>query len=137
MSVYSYEIGTSYAGRVNVETLGAVPNMAPKAAFFASSESLPTLDGGAATRGAPFATWDWNGFIYADMFNALRTICPAGSVSVYIRTLSADYSTYAYYTAKMVWPALDSYEQIPTAQGLAYRGFVLRFSNLVVYTPPS
>jgi hypothetical protein len=135
MSILSYEIGTTYAGRVNVESLSTVANMAPRSRFFAYSETIPTINSGATTRGWPFIEWEWAGFIYADMFNSLRTICPAGSVDVIIRSLAADYVTFTYYSAKMIWPALDTYEQITVKGSLAYQGFKLRFNRPVVYTP--
>jgi hypothetical protein len=131
MAILSFEIGTTYANRVNVETLTTVANMGPASEFYAYSESIPTGDGARTTRGKPYAIWKWAGQMPTALFNALRVYCPAGSASVYIRTLQADYSTYAYYTATMVWPELDSYEH--NAKG--YTGVVIRFDNLVLYTP--
>lgn len=134
MSILSFEIGTTYGNRVNVETLAALPNEGPASEFHDYSESVPTQDGGRATRGKPYAVWKWEGQMPTDLFNALRVYCPAGtgSAAVYIRTLKADYTTYAYYTAKMIWPELDSY----TRNAKGYKGVIIRFENLVLYTPP-
>jgi hypothetical protein len=132
MTILSFEIGTTYANRVNVETLTTLPDMGPASEFYDYSESLPTGDGGRVTRGKPYAIWKWAGHMPTDLFNALRTTyCPGGSASVYIRTLKADYATYAYYTAKMIWPELDSYSR--NAKG--YTDVRIRFDNLVLYTP--
>jgi hypothetical protein len=131
MAILSFEIGTTYANRVNVETLTTVANMAPASEFYAYSESIPTGDGARTTRGKPYAIWKWAGFMPTALFTALRVYCPAGSASVYIRTLQADYTTYAYYTATMVWPELDSYEY----RSGDYIGVIIRFDNLVLYTP--
>jgi hypothetical protein len=131
MAISTFEIGTTYAGRANVETLTTQPVMFPRADFFAYSETVPMIDGGAAVRGWPYATWTWSGAMQADLYNALRAICPNGSASVIIRTTGADYATFGYYSAVMVWPALDSYEQ---REG-AYIGLTIRFNKLVTYTP--
>jgi hypothetical protein len=138
MTVQFFEIGTSYATRVNVETLtNQAPNMSPAVLYMAYREALPVGDNGRKAIGAPYFVWSW-GFIYADMFTALRVICPGASANVYIRTRleSGDEDNsgvYAYYQAKMVWPELDSYEY----RAGAYQPFQLLFTNLVAYTPPS
>jgi len=132
MPTLSFEIGTTYANRVNVETLTTAPNMGPASEFYDYSEVLPTGDGGRTSRGKPYAIWKWEGFMPTAMFNAFRTTyCTGASSSVVIRTLQDDYATYAYYTCTMIWPALDSYEH--TAKG--YKGVIIRFENLVLYTP--
>lgn len=135
MPVQNYEIGATYAGRVNVETLTAQKdNMAPKSRYYPYGETVQTGARTAVTRGAPYITWSW-GFLYADMFDALRAICPGGSASVVIRSLSEDGQTYAYYTADMIWPGPDAYEWVTLAKGPGYRPFELRFDNVVEYTP--
>jgi hypothetical protein len=131
MSILSFEIGTTYGNRVNVETLSTLPNMGPASEFYDYSEALPTGDGARTSRGKPYAIWKWEGHIDIALFNALRVYCPGASASVYIRTLQDDYSTYAYYTATMIWPELDSY----TRDAKGYKGVIIRFENLVVYTP--
>ena len=130
MSVMSFEIGTTYAGRVNVETLTTTPNMAPASKFFDYAESVQMASSVAVGRGNIYMLWDW-GWIPADLFAALRVICPGASAAVYIRTLKADYTTYAYYQARMLWPELDSYEY----KAGIYRPFGLKFDRGVLYTP--
>ena len=135
MSIQLFEIGATYGSKVNIETLSTVPNLAPKSTHIPYTETAPTLDGGEFARGAPQIKWTW-GYIPVDMFDALRAICPAGSASVIIRsrpedggeTTSADY---AYYSAQMIWPALDSY-RYETGQ---YREFELTFRRVASYTP--
>lgn len=130
MAIMSFEIGTTYAGLANVETFTTIPNMAPASKFFDYSESVPTGDGGRATRGAPSAVWTW-GYIPDEMFNSLRALCPGGSAAMYIRTLQDDYSTYAYYTCQMIWPELTEYEY----RSGKYQTFSIRFQRLVAYVP--
>ena len=131
MPIQSFEIGTTYAGRVNVETLTTTPNFAPASSFYAYGESNQTGARSYAIRGASYALWRWSGFMPIDLYNALRVICSGGSVSVVIRTLQADYATYAYYSATMIWPNLTEYEYL---NGM-YRGLVFKFDNLTSYVP--
>lgn len=135
MPVHNYEIGATYAGRVNVETLTTQKeNMAPKSRYFPYAETVQTGARTAVSRGGPFVTWSW-GFLYADMYNALRLICPGASASVIIRTLGEDGQTYGYYSADMIWPAPDAFEWVALTKGQGYRPFELRFENITVYTP--
>jgi len=135
MSRQYFEVGTTYAGRVNVEAMTTVPNLAPLSIHQSYSETAPTLDGGEYARGFPVILWKW-GFVPKALFDALRVICPAGSIAVIIRSrpeASAETtsSDYAYYSAIMHWPALDSYEW----KAKDYRPFELRFTNVAIYTP--
>jgi hypothetical protein len=128
--LYSYEIGTTYAGRANIESLSAVPLMATRSKFLAYAEPVQMASGVSVGRGFPIAIWQF-AYIYLDFHAALRIICPGASKAVTIRTLKADYSTYGYYTGIMHWPALDTYEY----KDKKYSTFELRFTHLVVYTP--
>ena len=130
MALTTFEIGATYAGRVNVEDMTTMPSMQPVARYYAYAESIPVIDGSRKTRGSVVATWTW-GFIPLDMFTALRAICTGGSVSVIIRTTGADNLTFGYYSAVMVWPELDGYEY----RVKDYLSFELRFEKLTVYTP--
>lgn len=135
MSIQNFEIGLTYAGLVNVETLAAVPNMAPASRHLDYSETAQTLDGGAFARGSAQIVWTW-GNMYEDMYTALRAICPAGSVSVFIRSRpesGAESTTtdYKYYQAKMIWPELESLEW----KTKMYQPFELKFNHVVEYTP--
>jgi len=128
--IQSFEIGAT-STLANVESLSSThPNMAPRSKFLAYAETAGMASGLAVGRGNISAIWQW-GFIPADMFAALRVICPGASASVYIRTMLADYSTYGYYTAKMIWPALDSYEY----RAGVYQPFELTFQRCTVFTP--
>lgn len=132
MSVASFEIGTTYAGRVNVETLSTSKKcMAPASTLLAYAESVTMASGVSVGRGSPSVRWSWLGFLPADMFAALRVICPGASASVIIRTLKEDYTTYGYYSAIMTWPAFDSYDQLAGRR----RTFEIVFSKLVIYVP--
>jgi len=68
MAVQNFEIGLTYAGRVNVETLTTVPNMAPASFHFAYAETTPTGDNGAFALGSPRIEWRWAGTMPAAMF---------------------------------------------------------------------
>jgi hypothetical protein len=128
--IQSFEIGTTYGGRVNVESLSTTPNMGPRSKFLAYSESVMMASGVSVGRGAPSAIWTW-GFIPNDMHTALRAICAGASVAVIIRTLQADYATYTYYSGIMTWPVLDSYE----FRSGRRQDFEIVFEKLTVYTP--
>ncbi len=131
MSIFSFEIGTTYAGRVNVETLTTTQNMAPKTKPLPLyAESIMMASGKSVGRGAIAAVWTW-GFIPQDLFTALRVLCPGASAPMFIRTLGADYATYGYYTCQMTWPPLDSYEY----RSGVYQPFELTFNRCLVYTP--
>ena len=129
MAIHNFEISATTAA-ANVETLTTTPNMAPKSEPLGYVDTVKMASGHSVDRGFPVAVWEW-GFIPADLFNALRVICPGPSANVYIRTLSEDYSTYAYYTGIMNFPRKDTYE---------YRSgnrqpFRIEFTHLVSYTP--
>ena len=131
MSIMSFEIGTTYAGRVNVETLTTTVNMAPKTdPLPLYAESIEMASGKSVGRGSITVKWTW-GYIPQDLFTALRVICPGASAAIFIRTLLADYATYGYFTANMTWPALDSYDHRKDI----YQPFELAFTRCVVYTP--
>lgn len=130
MSINSFEIGTTYGGRVNVETLTAQPNMSPRSKYFAYTETIQLGDGSFFGSGYPHAVWTW-GFMRDDLYAALRVICPGASANVIIRTLKDDYTTYEYYNAIMTWPELDSYERYSGKR----QEFELLFNYLTVYTP--
>lgn len=138
MTLQYFEIGATYAGRVNVENMTSIaPNMSPKARYDAYAESVPVGSGGRQSRGSPAIIWQW-GFIYYDMFNALRAICPGASANVIIRSRleSGDADSagaYSYYSAVMIWPELDSYEYIG-GRGI-YQPFEIRFEQVTAYTP--
>lgn len=130
MAIRSFEIGTTYAGMVNVETLTADPNMSPNSTFLPYSATVQMASGIVVGRGFPLATWSW-GYIETDLFAALRVICPGASATVFIRTLKEDFSTYGYYTGRMIWPDLNSYE-FRAGKRMPFR---VQFDRLVVYTP--
>jgi hypothetical protein len=129
MSIDSFEIGTTYAGRVNVETLTTMPVMSPRSKFYDYSETVKISDGSVVSRGKPYATWEW-GMMPEDLYEALRAICPGASASVVIRTLQDDYTTYAYYNATMIWPDLTDVEFVSGR----YKTVIIRFENLTAYS---
>jgi len=130
MSVMSYEIGTTYAGCVNVETLSKRPNMSPtsKPPFY--PDIVTMASGVIVSRGFLQIPW-YFGFMPKDMFTAFRVICPAQSKAVFIRSLSEDYTTYLYYTAIMQWPELQGIEYLAGKR----QDLTILFAHALVYTP--
>jgi hypothetical protein len=133
-----FKIGVDYDNLANVETLTTgAPNMAPRPTYHAYATTINRGDFGRKALGTPAIIWDW-GYIYADMFDALRLLCPGASADLMIRTRlesgdETDASDYDYYTVTAIWPALDAYEY---RSGI-YQPFQLIFVNPFPYTPPA
>jgi hypothetical protein len=136
MSVQFFGIGTSSGALVNVEDMTTqAGNMSPRADYRSYRETVVTGDNGRVGLGSPIIIWEF-GYVYADMFNSFRALCPGPSTDVVIRTRrenSAPTSSgqYVIYQAKMIWPEEDSYQY----QAGKYQPFQLIFQNPVVVTP--
>ncbi len=128
MTQYSYEIGASYGGMVNVEEL-ATPLPAPKSAFRPYSKRIDLGDGTVRGLGWVTATWRF-GVLKSSLRDQLRVFCAGASASVYIKTRKNNTSdAYQVYTAVMIWP-----EEEEKRAGRRL-DFVVEFRNLVEYVP--
>lgn len=126
MPLYEYEIGTTYGGMANVESL-TTPLSAPRATAPDYSQPIELASGGVRGGGWLTATWSWD-VLTQDEYDQMRSFCSGKSASVYIKTRKDDY-TYQVYTAEMVWP-----EQPQRVAGRVL-DFVLRFRQMVEYSP--
>lgn len=123
MGAYSYEIGSSLAGMVNVENL-STPLPAPKSMEFYQpyTQYIPAGDGTVFGAGWAVTEWHW-GYVTKAQYEQLKTFCSGASSEVYIKTRKND-GTYATYKAVMVWP------QTHNIQGDIYLEFTLKFQRL-------
>lgn len=128
MALYEYEIGTSYGGMANVESL-ATPLPAPKSSFLPYSKYLSLGD--STIRGSGWAAASWRfGFLTRAQRDQLKTFCSGASASVYIQMRKNDTSdAYQVYTAVMIWPPV---EEKHAGKRL---DFNLEFRDLTEYTP--
>ena len=128
MPLYSYQIGTTYGGLTNVESL-ATPLNAPKSTFTEYSQNIALGSGAVRGGGWAVATWNW-GFLTQAQRNQLRTFCTGKSASIFIQTRKNDTSdAYQVYTAVMVWPDEEDKDH-----GIRLN-FQVVFRNCVEYTP--
>lgn len=103
-NLYSFEIGTTLGGMVNVETLDSGNLPAPKATYKPYSELIPLGNGSVRGTGYPTIVWKW-GILSRSARDALRTYCPGSSALVYIKSQAIDSAdAYVTYLAWMVWP---------------------------------
>ena len=125
MTLYSFEIGTSYATMVNIESL-TVPVTPPKPTYSPYSTVIELADGTKFGRGAPIASWHWD-FLPRTMRNQLRVFCPYVSSKVFIRTYKKDDSgASVVYSCIMTWPVTD--EEVQNAKMM---DFTIKFTQLV------
>lgn len=126
MALYSYELGTTYAGMTNVEEL-ATPLPPPRSTFKPYSQAVNLGNGRVRGNGCPVTEWRF-GFLKQAQRDQLRTFCPGASAEVYIKTRQNDSAdSYQVYTAVMVWP-----EEEEKRAGRRL-DFVVKFRNLVEY----
>ena len=107
MPEYSYEIGVTQAGMVNLESL-TVPVRPPRFSFAPYSKPIPLGDGSVRGAGWPKAEWRWDTITAAER-DQLRVYCPGASAVVYIKTRvnannGAQVDQYKTFKAVMVWP---------------------------------
>ncbi len=122
MARYSFEIGTTQIGMINLENL-ATPVIPPDWDFSDYSDEITLPNGRVRGIGYPRATWRW-GFLEIAERTMLRTFCAGKSANVYIKTFN-NAGTYKIYSAVMVWPSGED----PNCD--LYLDFVLEFQNLV------
>lgn len=122
MARYSFEIGTTQAGMVNLESL-ATPVIPPDWSYSDYSDEIQLPNGKVRGVGYPRATWRW-GYIEKIERTQLKTFCSGKSASVYIKTPVND-GTYKTFSAVIVWPAGED----PSCD--IYQDFVLEFQHLV------
>jgi hypothetical protein len=103
-NLYSFEIGITLGGMVNVETLDGGKMPAPRATYKPYSELIHLGNGAVRGVGYPVIIWKW-GILSRSARDALRVYCPSSSSLVYIKTQVIDSSdTYVTYQAWMIWP---------------------------------
>ncbi|MFA5836171.1 MAG: hypothetical protein WC837_04360 [Bellilinea sp.] len=122
MARYSFEIGLTQGGMINLESL-ATPVIPPAFDFADYSDEIELPNGRVRGMGFPRATWRWGNLEQAER-TQLRTFCAGKSAEVYIKTLVND-KTYKTFRAVMVWPAGED----PTCDILL--DFELAFRHLV------
>lgn len=122
MARYSFEIGATQAGMVNLENL-ATPVIPPDWDFSDYSDEITLPNGRVRGIGFPKATWRW-GYIEKTERAQLRAFCAGKSANVYIKTMVND-GTYKKFSAVMVWPAGED----PSCD--LYLDFALEFQHLV------
>ncbi|HEY4693023.1 MAG TPA: hypothetical protein VIH16_06265 [Bellilinea sp.] len=123
MARYSFEIGATQGGMVNLESL-ATPIIPPDWKFAEYSDEIPLPNGKVRGVGYPLATWHW-GYLEKAERTALRTFCTGKSAEVYIKTLVNDSLAYKTFRAVMVWPAGED----PTCD--IYPDFTIEFRHLI------
>jgi hypothetical protein len=126
MPLYEYEIGATYGGMANVESL-TTPLPAPRHTFNEFSQSVELASGGVRGAGWPVATWSWD-VLDQDQWDQLIAFCSGQSADVYIQTRKRD-GSYQVYTATMVRPG-----QVSKDCGRVL-GLAIEFRNLVEYSP--
>jgi hypothetical protein len=128
----NFEIGTSMAAMVNVESLASAKMPPPRAPFSPYSGYITLADG--SERGIGFPKCEWNfGVLTQAQRDALRTYCAGASAGVYIRTKINENDAFKYYQAIMVWPR----EYAENRDFLGTRvDFVIQFRMLVVQPDP-
>jgi hypothetical protein len=117
----TYQIGSTRAGMVSLESLGLTqPSKAQPVDY------LSYLDlGNGQRRGAGSLQTSWRfAYLTAAQLSVLRGYCSGSSAAVYIQTLAGD-GTYRYYSAVM----LMAQPQEPKTDALL--DYVIEYRNLV------
>jgi hypothetical protein len=121
---------TSAATLVNVETYTGKPPLATPVEYPVTVE---TSSGLVREHGGAVCEWTFAALTEAQ-FDALRAVITAKSAACWVRTIMENKFDYGYYTGIVIWPSRDEIDRrmspkFSTAQ------FILRFRNLVRYTP--
>jgi len=122
MPRYSFEIGTTQVGMVNLENL-TTPVIPPDWNYSEFSDEIQLPNGRVRGVGYPTAEWRW-GYLEKAERLMLRTFCVGKSAEVYIKTPINDL-TYKIFTAVVVWPAGED----PSCE--IFLDFTLEFRHLV------
>lgn len=126
MTLESFEIGTTYGGMANVESL-ATPLYPPLSTWDDGPFPIELASGGVRSGGWTFVTWHWD-FLTQDQWTQLQTFCSGRSADVYIKTKKDD-ETYQVYTAIMVRPSG------PKRRSSKVLDITVEFRNCVEYSP--
>lgn len=127
----SLEIGTT-STTTNVEALTGNP-YPPFCQPLGYPVRIATAAGTVREQGGNQCAWTFRALTDAQ-WDALRTIIPGASATVYIRTLSEDNNTYVYKTGTAIWPEPGDIER-PTSSNFICGQMTIRFINLVTFTP--
>lgn len=103
MPIYENEIGTTYGGMTNIESLTVpLPNMQ---SFYKPYAQVTDLGSGETKGlGSPQTEWKWNLLTRAQR-DQLRQFCTGSSATVYIRTrINDNTDEYLDFRAIMIWP---------------------------------
>jgi len=119
---YSFEIGATQGGMLNLESL-STPVIPPDWSYSDYSAEVELANGKVRGMGYPTASWIWGHLEKAER-TKLRTFCTGKSAEVYIKTLVNDLS-YKTFRAVMIWPAGEE----PTVE--IYPDFTLEFRHLI------
>jgi hypothetical protein len=131
MPISNFELSvTSGATLVNIETTTELPPFAVPVHY---PVTLELANGSIREQGGRVCSWRWAGLTKAQ-FTALRAILTTKTKTVWIRTIGEDKFTYAYFTGLCIWPA-ESEIQRPMSPQYSTGEFILRFRNLVTFTP--
>jgi len=130
MPNYSYEIGTTQAGMVNLESL-TVHVRPPRFVFEPYSKPLQLGSGSVRGAGWPKTEWRWDTISAAER-DQLRVFCPGASAVVYIKTRvnsnnGAVVDQYKTFRAVMVWPTPEGERDF---RGLR-KDFMIEFQAMV------
>lgn len=128
MADYEYAIGPSVVGLQNLEDDLGIPPPHP-APFREWSKSYSAGDGLVHGDGFPSADWHWD-YLSATHVAALHAYCAGKSATVYIRTLQADFTTWANYYGVVIWPTMP--EEAEFRMGGASTNFVLKLRRLEI-----
>lgn len=131
VNMLDFEIGLTYGGMVNVETLAdAYPLeerlMPPRATPVMASNPIELASGHVRAAGWLRCTWSWD-FLTQNQYDVLRVFCTNKSGDVFIKTRDED-GDFTEYTAIMVWP------ENPIREFGAYSDMTFEFRALEVYT---
>lgn len=127
MPQYDYQIGTTYGGMVNVESL-PTPVFAPKRDPMKYTKPMPLGDTNVRALGWLTTGWHWD-FMTQAQYTQIKTFCPGLSAQVYIKTKDNS-GAYKIYTATMLWPT-----QEPERDRGRVMDITITFIALVEYIP--
>jgi hypothetical protein len=132
MPLYDYQLGSTFAGMQNIESI-LTPvrpgqNYAPKHDPVDYSQIVSLGNGEKRGSGWLRTAWHWN-YLPLSRYTTLKTYCTGLSASVFIKTKKND-GTYQVYTATMLWP-----EKEPEPDANVVKDITIEFIKLQVYTP--
>ena len=118
MTVQSFEIGTSTAAMVNVETVLLAGSSTkqikpPKSTLTLYSQPVELADGLRRGAGWTAATWTWESLENTER-DKLRAYCTGASTNIYIKTRGVETTdAFVTYSGVMIWPQTEERETGP------------------------